>query len=235
MTTSHQDTTPKPIVMPIRSFVKRQSRLTAGQGRALTQLLPRYTLNFPIDWQTTFPKLAPLVLEIGFGMGHSLAQTAKQYPAVNFLGVEVHAPGVGSLLLDIERSELTNLHVFHGDIVELLPKLPAESFDKIQIFFPDPWPKARHHKRRLIQPFFINQLLPLLKPNSILHLATDWQPYADHMLMVLQQIPTLSNCATGGDFHPRPVERVLTKYEARGERLGHGVWDLLFVKDKGPM
>lgn len=215
---------------PIRSFVKRQSRLTDGQARALKQLLPLYTLTFPVNWSTLFPEPGSLVLEIGFGMGHSLAETAKQYPSQHFLGVEVHAPGCGALLLEIERSQLTNLRIVHGDIIELLPHLPPESFDKIQIFFPDPWPKARHHKRRLIQPLFIQQILPLLKPEGILHLATDWQPYAEHMLDVLQHTPELVNLATDGAFHPRPPERVLTKYEARGERLGHGVWDLLFVK-----
>ncbi len=209
----------------IRSFVKRQSRLTNGQSRALSELLPVYSLILPMPQSTTF-----CVLEIGFGMGQSLVKTAAQYPSHHFVGVEVHAPGVGALLLEVERLQLTNLRVFHGDIVALLPQLPPMSFDKIQIFFPDPWPKARHHKRRLIQLSFIQSLLPLLKPQGILHLATDWQPYAEHMLTVLNQTAALCNMSPDNSFCPRPSERPLTKYEARGERLGHGVWDLLFVK-----
>lgn len=218
------------ILSPVRSFVKRQSRLTQAQARALEKLLPLYQLPLPVDMVTLFSHTAPLVLEIGFGMGASLAETAKQTPEQNFVGVEVHAPGVGALLLAIEQLQLTNLRIHHGDIIELLPHLPNECFDKIQIFFPDPWPKKRHHKRRLIQEKFIHQILPLLKPNGILHLATDWENYALHMLTVLQQVRELSNLSPTQDFHPRPTDRLLTKYEARGEKLGHDVWDLLFVK-----
>lgn len=223
-------TTIEQVLSPVRSFVKRQSRLTQAQARALEQLLPQYQLHLPVDMSALFSHTAPLVLEIGFGMGASLAETAKQTPHQNFVGVEVHAPGVGALLLAIEQLQLTNLRIHHGDIIELLPHLPNASFDKIQIFFPDPWPKKRHHKRRLIQEKFINQILPLLKPNGILHLATDWEDYAEQMLMVLQQIDALSNLSPTHGFHPRPADRLLTKYEARGERLGHEVWDLLFVK-----
>lgn len=217
----------------IRSFVKRQCRLTAGQARALNTLLPHYTVATPIDWTLIYQRRAPLTLEIGFGMGQSLFETAKAYPNMDFLGVEVHGPGVGSLLLQIEQEKLTNLRVIRGDITPWLALFPSESFDTIQIFFPDPWPKARHHKRRLIQTEFVRRLLPLLKSGGQIHLATDWEHYAEQMLAVLTAIPELKNKSITQDFHPRPASRPLTKYEQRGQRLGHQVWDLLFCKQGG--
>lgn len=217
----------------IRSFVKRQCRLTAGQARALNALLPHYTVTKPIAWDLLYQRQAPLTLEIGFGMGQSLFETAKVYPDVNFLGVEVHGPGVGSLLLQAEQEKLTNLRIIQGDITEWLALFPLESFDTIQIFFPDPWPKARHHKRRLIQLDFVRKLLPLLKSGGHIHLATDWEHYAEQMLEVLSAIPELKNSSKNQGFHPRPASRPLTKYEQRGQRLGHQVWDLLFCKREG--
>lgn len=176
-----------------------------------------------------FGRDAPRVLEIGFGMGQSLVAMAAAAPATDFIGIEVHRPGVGKLLHSMAEQGVENIRIYCHDAVEVLRDcIPPASLDTIQIFFPDPWHKKRHHKRRLIQPAFAERLAAHLKPGGILHLATDWENYAEQMLEVLSATPGLENTAGAGDYSPRPESRPLTKFEARGERLGHGVRDLLF-------
>jgi tRNA (guanine-N7-)-methyltransferase len=202
-----------------------------GQVRALAQLGPRYVLPFGhevLDWQATFGRKAPVVLEIGFGMGDATARIAQARADTDFLGVEVHPPGVGALLQRIEALALPNLRLIQHDAVEVLVHMIAPaSLAGVHIFFPDPWHKKRHHKRRLIQPEFLARLVPKLQPGGYVHCATDWQPYAQQMLEVLSSEPRLRNTAEG--FSPRPDYRPLTKFEQRGLQLGHGVWDLVFV------
>ncbi len=169
-----------------------------------------------------------MVLEIGFGMGHTTAQIAAARPAIDFLGIEVYTPGVGSLLKTLAQQDLSNVRVIQRDAVEVLERIAPASLAGVHIYFPDPWPKARHHKRRLIQPPFVSQLITRLQPGGYLHCATDWQPYADQMLEVLSAQPELINTAAG--FAPRPDWRPLTKFEHRGLKLGHGVWDLIFER-----
>ena len=218
----------------IRSFSRRQGRLTSGQQRALDELSPRFGLDPAagmFDFDTEFGRHRPRVLEIGFGNGTSLAQQAHDNPDTDFIGIEVHRPGVGHLLFELERLTLTNVRVICADAVEVLQHcIPDRSLDGVQIFFPDPWPKTRHHKRRLVQAEFIQIITRKLKTGAILHLATDWQDYAEQMLEVLNTANTLRNTATSGGFVPRPVFRPLTKFEQRGQHLGHGVWDLVFCK-----
>ncbi len=217
----------------IRSFVRREGRLTEGQARALELLWPRFGVEAgeqPIDLNTLFGREAPRVLEIGFGMGDSLAEMAAAQPDHDWLGIEVHRPGVGRLLIHVEQLGLTNLRVMCTDAVEVLQRQLADgSLDRVQIFFPDPWHKKRHHKRRLIQPPLVALLVRKLKPGGAIHLATDWEPYAQHMLAVLSGTPGLTNRSPSGDYVPRPDHRPQTKFERRGARLGHGVWDLLFT------
>jgi tRNA (guanine-N7-)-methyltransferase len=214
----------------VRSFVVRAGRMGTGQIRALSELAPRWCLPHdtqPADWAAHFGKDAPLVLEIGFGMGQATAQIAQAQPETNFIGVEVHPPGVGALLQRIESLGLTNLRILQHDAVEVLEQMVSPgSLAGIHVYFPDPWHKKRHHKRRLIQPPLVQLLAERLQPGGYLHCATDWQPYAEQMLAVLQAEPMLSNTAEG--FAPRPAWRPDTKFEHRGLRLGHGVWDLLF-------
>jgi tRNA (guanine-N7-)-methyltransferase len=218
----------------IRSFVLRTGRLTKAQQRALDELWPRFGIEAdqPIaDLQSLFPSVQPLVLEIGTGNGNALAAYAQAAPEKNYIGVEVHTPGVGHLLLKVEEFALTCVRVAKHDAVQLLRKqIPEQSLDEVRIWFPDPWHKARHHKRRLIQPAFVELLASKLKPNGILHLATDWQPYAEHMLAVLTASTSFANTVTGSDFADRPEWRPLTHFEKRGQRLGHGVWDLIFKR-----
>jgi tRNA (guanine-N7-)-methyltransferase len=216
----------------IRSFVVRAGRMGRGQVRALVELAPRYVISYgpqPIDAAALFGRRTPLVLEIGFGMGDATATIAQALPDTDFIGVEVHPPGVGSLLQRIEERGLTNLRIVQHDAVPVLENMisPA-SLAGVNVYFPDPWHKKRHHKRRLIQPAFVALLANRLAPGGTLHCATDWQPYAEQMLAVLQAEPTLRNTAEG--FAPRPAHRPLTKFEARGLGLGHGVWDLVFEK-----
>lgn len=216
----------------IRSFVRRQGRITEGQKRSLesSPFLLRELPEQHIDLDNLFKRNnQKRTLEIGFGNGSSLAEMATNEPDRDFLGVEVHSPGVGHLLMEVEQRQLNNLHAICHDAVVLIDQhfAPA-SFDCVQIFFPDPWHKLRHNKRRLIQIAFVEKLLPLLKPQGKIHLATDWQPYAEHMLATLSAIPALKN--NYADYAPRPETRPLTKFELRGERLGHGVWDLIFSK-----
>lgn len=178
-----------------------------------------------------FAREAPLVLEIGYGMGASLLVMASAEPEKNFLGIEVHTPGVGALLMGIEELALTNVRTLHHDAVEVLTHmLPDASLDRLQLYFPDPWHKTRHHKRRIVQPAFVALLVRKLKPGALLHFATDWQPYAEWMLEVLSAEPALANLSPAGNYVTQPAWRPPTKFEARGERLGHGVWDLLFQR-----
>jgi len=216
----------------IRSFVRRAGRMGTGQVRALADYGPRFLLphaDQPLDLDATFGRTAARILEIGFGMGDSTALIAAQHPDQDYLGVEVHTPGVGALLKRIGEAGLGNIRIIQHDAVEVLrQRLADTSLDGVHIFFPDPWHKKRHHKRRLIQPEFVRLLCTKLKPGGYLHLATDWQDYAEQMLAVLSAEPQLAN--TAADYSPRPGERPLTKFERRGLRLGHGVWDLIFRK-----
>ena len=223
-----------PLVHPrtIRSFVLRAGRMGSGQTRALQELGPRFVLPFQptlLDFAAVFGRRAPVVLEIGFGMGDATAAIAERMPGTDFLGIEVHAPGVGALLQRIGQRQLANLRIIQHDAVDALAAMiPPASLAGVHIFFPDPWHKKRHHKRRLIQPAFVATLAQHLAPGGVLHCATDWQPYAEQMLEVLAAEPLLVNTAAG--FAPRPELRPLTKFEARGLGLGHGVWDLVFVR-----
>ncbi|MBP8902820.1 MAG: tRNA (guanosine(46)-N7)-methyltransferase TrmB [Thiobacillaceae bacterium] len=214
----------------IRSFVLRAGRLGTGQSKALEELGPRYVLPYvtaPMDWPGVFGRQAPRILEIGFGMGGATAEIARGHPENDYLGVEVHTPGVGALLKRIGELDLANLRIVQHDAVEVLQHMLAESsLDGIHIFFPDPWHKKRHHKRRLIQPAFVELLASRLDPGGYLHLATDWEDYARQMLEVLAANPLLRN--TTDSYAPRPDHRPLTKFEQRGLRLGHGVRDLVF-------
>jgi tRNA (guanine-N7-)-methyltransferase len=215
---------------PIRSFVRRAGRMGPGQQRALDELGPRFVLPFrreALDFAATFGRDAPTVLEIGFGMGDATAQIAAALPQTDFIGIEVHAPGVGALLKRIGEMDLTNLKLVQHDAVEVLESMiPPQSLAGVHIYFPDPWHKKRHHKRRLIQPGWVQQLVTRLAPDGYLHCATDWQPYAEQMLEVLSAEMALVNTAEG--FALRPAWRPQTKFESRGLKLGHGVWDLLF-------
>ena len=218
----------------IRSFVVRAGRIGPGQARALTDLAPRFVLPFvangPVDFAAAFGRVAPLVVEIGFGMGSTTAVMAAAAPALDFLGIEVHPPGVGALLQRIDEAGLANVRIVQHDAVEVLESMIAPaSLAAIHIFFPDPWHKKRHHKRRLIQPELVRLLASRLAPGATLHCATDWQPYAEQMLEVLSAEPALVNAA-GDGFAPRPVSRPLTKFEQRGLDRGHGVWDLMFTR-----
>ena len=216
----------------IRSFVMRAGRTTEGQARALADLGPRFVLPYTeqlLDFQAVFGRQAPVVLEIGFGMGDATAKIAEVLPETDFIGCEVHEPGVGALLKQIGERELTNLRIVQDDAVQVLKHMiPTASLAGVHIFFPDPWHKKRHHKRRLIQPGFVEDLLAHLAPGGYLHCATDWEPYAQQMLEVLSAEPGLVNTADG--YAEKPAYRPLTKFENRGLRLGHGVWDLVFRK-----
>lgn len=217
----------------IRSFVKREARFTPAQAKSLTENWPVYGLECvqgEISPQKIFNRHAPLVIEIGFGVGGSFLETIQQNPASDFIGIEVHRPGVGSFLHQAQQQRLNNVRVYCHDAVEIFKQcIPDNSVDKVCIFFPDPWPKARHHKRRLIQPALVELIAQKLKVGGFLHLATDWENYAEHMLNVLQS-SSLKNTSETNDFVPRPDARPLTKYEQRGEKLGHVVRDLLFQK-----
>ncbi len=214
----------------IRSYVLRAGRVGSGQARALAELGPRCLLPYrpqTLDLDAAFGRRAPRVLEIGFGMGEGLAAVAAAHPHIDYLGVEVHTPGVGALLKQIGERGLANVRVIRHDAVEVLEHMLAPaSLAGVQVFFPDPWHKKRHHKRRLVQPPLVALLASRLAPGGTLHLATDWQDYAAQMLAVLSAEPALENSADG--FVPRPDTRPLTKFEQRGLRLGHGVYDLLF-------
>lgn len=221
-----------PIHRRIRSFVKREGKLTKGQQNAIDASWSQFGVDLvdeTLDLGTLFDREALIVLEIGFGNGLSLAEMAETFDDINFFGIEVHRPGVGSLLVQVRQKGLENVRVSGDDAVEVLEKqIPDGSLHRVQIFFPDPWHKKRHHKRRLIQSDFVAGLVNKLAPNGQIHVATDWENYAEHILEVLQANPDLKNTADG--YAPKPDYRPGTKYEARGVRLGHGVWDLVFQK-----
>jgi tRNA (guanine-N7-)-methyltransferase len=216
----------------IRSFVTRAGRLSIAQARALEELGPKFLIEYskaPLDFEAAFGRKAPVILEIGFGMGDTTSHIAKGMPEKDFIGVEVHTPGVGSLLKQIGEQELSNLRLIQHDAVEVLNQMiPEGSLAGVHVFFPDPWHKARHNKRRLLQSPFVRLLAERLAPGGYLHCATDWEDYAVQMLEVLGAEPLLHNTAEG--YAPQPAYRPLTKFENRGIKLGHGVWDLVFTK-----
>jgi tRNA (guanine-N7-)-methyltransferase len=220
------------IPRPIRSYVLRQGRFSPAQQRAHAELMPRFGIAFtaqPLDFGALFGREAPVVVEVGSGMGETTARIAAEMPGRDYLAVEVHAPGVGSLLRQVGELGLTNVRVVQHDAVEVMrDMIPADSLAAIHVFFPDPWPKLRHHKRRLIQPDFAALAASRLAPGGVLHVATDWEDYAHHVLAVLAATPALRNTAAG--FAERPATRPETKFERRGLRLGHGVWDIVFQR-----
>ena len=222
---------------PIRSYVLRAGRMGSGQVRALTELGPRWVLPHQVtalDLHTVFGREAPRVVEIGFGMGLATAEIAAGAVDTDFIGIEVHAPGVGALLQRIEALGLANLRIVQHDAVAVLEQMfAAASLAGVHVFFPDPWHKTKHHKRRLVQAEFVALVASRLQPGGLLHCATDWQPYAEQMLEVLSQEPLLENTADG--YAPRPDHRPLTKFEQRGLTLGHGVWDLVFLRRAAPL
>lgn len=220
---------------PIKSFVLRQGRLTKGQEQALESAWPKYGIaegSGLLDFSVIFGNAAPISLEIGFGNGESLAQMAIAEPERNFLGIEVHTPGVGHLLHLVQKHQLTNVRMMNTDAVEIIQqRIPEHSLDQVQIYFPDPWHKKRHNKRRIIQAEFVSLLATRLQTSGLLHLATDWQDYAESMAEVMQASADFRTINSSGEpFSPRPDFRPLTKFEQRGLRLGHGVWDLLYLK-----
>lgn len=206
--------------------------MTAAQKRALAELYPRYGLtpgDGPIDFAAAFGRAAPVAVEIGFGNGDALARQAAAHPEIDYLGIEVHRPGVGRLLARVAAEGLANVRVVCADAKEILARhVPDDSLAAVYVLFPDPWPKKRHHKRRLVQPDFVQLVRHKLKPGGVLHLATDWEDYAQQMMAVLSQTPGLENLAGPGNYAERPTERPLTRFERRGRRLGHGVRDLCF-------
>jgi len=218
----------------IRSFVRRQGRLTKGQQHALDTLWPVMGVEYqaePLDIASLFGRAAPTVLEIGFGMGTSLVTMAQQNPEQNFIGIEVHSPGVGACLMTAQEEGVNNLRVMCHDAVEVLETMiPDGSLDMVQLFFPDPWHKARHNKRRIVQPVFVELLRSKLKVGGVFHMATDWEPYAEHMLEVMTSLEDWQNLSQDNNYVPRPESRPVTKFEMRGQRLGHGVWDLMFER-----
>ncbi|HET7921513.1 MAG TPA: tRNA (guanosine(46)-N7)-methyltransferase TrmB [Gammaproteobacteria bacterium] len=226
------DTTPHP--RRIRSFVRREGRLTPAQARALDALLPRYGLNIEngvFDFPQLFGRDAPRTLEIGFGNGDTLAELAQRHPEQDFIGIEVHRPGVGRLLNAAAAAGLGNLRVVCADAVEVLSTcVPDASLDAVLLYFPDPWPKKRHHKRRIVQPEFAELVARKLVRGGHFRLATDWPEYAEHMLAVLSACPALENRAGAAGHVPRPAERPLTRFERRGLMRGHPVRDLAFVR-----
>jgi tRNA (guanine-N7-)-methyltransferase len=222
---------------PIRSFVLRTGRKTPSQERAYEELWPKYGLNIAsgkLDFELLFGRNADVVVEIGFGMGDSLVEMAMVAPQQDFIGIEVHTPGVGRIMNLIEENGITNLRVYSEDAVQVLEQcIPDNSLSKVQIFFPDPWHKKKHNKRRIVQPEFVQKLRSRLKPDGVIHLATDWENYAGQMMEVMSAAEGFMNMAGENNFSPKPDYRPVTKFERRGQRLGHGVWDLLFRKTPG--
>lgn len=218
----------------IKSFVMRAGRMTPGQQRGLDEGWPRYGLeleNGPLNIGELFGREAPVTFEIGFGMGQSLLEMAQAAPEQDFIGVEVHRPGVGALLNGMLKQDMNNVRVYSCDALDVLRQCVADnSLDRVLLYFPDPWHKSRHHKRRIVNENFAALVRQKLKPGGILHMATDWEPYAEHMLEVMQVAPGYQNLSPAGNWVERPPERPVTKFERRGERLGHGVWDLKFSK-----
>lgn len=227
-------TTDAPIHPPIRSFVVRQGRMTPAQKESVSTDWPLYGLALPengqpYDWDLVFKREAKRVLEIGFGMGATLAKLASENPQADFIGVEVHPPGIGRMVARAKALELTNLKIFAVDALQVLNlAIPDASLDRVLLLFPDPWPKTKHHKRRIVQPEFVELMAKKLKPEGFFHLATDWQPYAVHMMSVLEASPSFTNLFGEGLYAPAGFERHTTKFEKRGEKLGHAIWDLVF-------
>jgi tRNA (guanine-N7-)-methyltransferase len=218
----------------IRSFVVRAGRMTQAQERAWRELWPRIGVergDEHCDLPALFGREAPVVLEVGFGNGETLAALAAAHPERNYLGLEVHPPGVGHLLLQCEAARLDNVRIVCDDAVDVLQRRIADAtIDELLLYFPDPWPKKRHHKRRIVQPAFLALVARKLKPGGVLRMATDWQPYAEHMLATASECDELINIAVDGRYVERPASRPLTRFERRGQRLGHGVWDLAFTR-----
>lgn len=216
----------------IKSFILRQGRLTQGQQRALDEQWPIFGIDYeakPIDFAKLFGNHNPVILEIGFGNGESLLQMAAENPEQNFVGIEVHRPGVGHLLHLIHEQVVKNLRVMNYDAIDILQNQIAEhSLSRVQLYFPDPWHKTKHNKRRIVQASFLDMLAKLLKSDGQIHFATDWEHYARHMMATLEGHTQFSNNAAENEFSPKPDYRPTTKFERRGQRLGHGVWDLLF-------
>lgn len=216
----------------IKSFILRQGRLTHGQQRALDEQWPVFGIDYeaqPLDLATLFGNDNPVVLEIGFGNGESLLQMAAENPEQNFIGIEVHRPGVGHLLHLIQEQGIQNLRVMNHDAIDILQnQIPEHSLSRIQLYFPDPWHKKKHNKRRIVQPAFLDTLASLLKEDGQIHFATDWEHYAEHMMATLEAHAKFINTHKKQQFSPKPDYRPITKFERRGQRLGHGVWDLIF-------
>ena len=231
MTTSLQS---RQLHRPIRSFVRREGRITPSQQLALKRLWPRYGLDSDdelFDFSAIFGRQAPRILEIGFGNGASLLQMAQANPENDYLGIEVHRPGVGRLMHELEKARLENVRVVSEDALFVLRRnIPDHSLTAVQLFFPDPWHKKRHHKRRIVQADFVQLVWQKLSGGGRFHLATDWEDYAQYMMMVLSDAPGFNNIGGNGCFIPRPDYRPLTKFEQRGKRLGHGVRDLIFER-----
>ncbi|MBN0985983.1 tRNA (guanosine(46)-N7)-methyltransferase TrmB [Amphritea pacifica] len=218
----------------VKSFVLRAGRMTEGQQKAMETQWPLMGLepdSGMLDLAQVFGREAPVVLEIGFGMGDSLIEMAKAQPENNYIGIEVHRPGVGRLLSNAEKEGLTNIRVFCHDAIEVLANcIPDGSLSTLQLFFPDPWHKKKHHKRRIVQPAFAETIRKKLKVGGVFHMATDWENYAEHMMEVMSAAPGYRNVAGEGQYSPQPEWRPVTKFQKRGERLGHGVWDLMFER-----
>lgn len=218
----------------IRSFVKREGRMTPGQTLAFETMMPIYGVEYQkklLDLAALFGNNRPVCLEIGFGMGASLVEQAQRYPERNYIGIEVHRPGVGSLLVKMKDADVSNIRVISHDAVEVLGEmLSDDSIELLQLFFPDPWHKRKHHKRRIVNPEFVRLLHRKIKNNGHFHMATDWQNYAEHMLKVMLSAQGWENCSTTNDYIPKPENRPVTKFQKRGEGLGHGMWDLMFKR-----
>lgn len=218
-----------PFLRSIRSFVRREVRITDSQLQAIEEFWPRYGV------EQDFLSVQPLIIEIGFGFGDSLFNQAQTQPEFNFLGIEVHRPGVGSFLKHVHQAGLSNVRVSKDDCHEVIAALPDSSIHGIQVFFPDPWPKQRHWKRRLIQPAFLDLIVPKLVPGGFIHVATDWEDYAKVMLRVLSADPRLQNTSPTGTTIERPPHRILSKFEKKGIEKGHGVWDFMFLRNDSPL
>lgn len=221
---------------PIRSYVIRAGRMTEGQKAAFHRWWPTYGLSLfdgPLDPVATFGRDAPRVLEVGFGMGDSLCEMARRTTDMDFIGIEVHPPGVGRLINTAGSDGLPNLRVYMADAIDVLEDcIPDASLDRFQLFFPDPWHKKKHHKRRIVSQDFVAQVRQKLKPGGVLHMATDWQEYAEYMMEVMCMAPGFANAATEYCFSQRPTYRPKTKFESRGEQRGHGVWDIIFKREE---
>ncbi|VAW48908.1 tRNA (guanine(46)-N(7))-methyltransferase [hydrothermal vent metagenome] len=236
MTDTHPETSQKiaPKNFRIKSFALRQGRLSKAQQYALETLWPQFGLevdNELLDFVQVFQRDAPTIVEIGFGMGKSLAEMAEATPDTNYIGIEVHRPGIGALLRLIAEKKLTNIRIFNHDAIDVLEqKIPKNSLAGLYLFFPDPWHKKRHHKRRIIQPSFVKNIALYLKARGFFHMATDWEDYAEYMMEVMSSATEYRNISGEKSYAPRPDYRPLTKFEQRGQRLGHGVWDLIFER-----